>query len=433
MYNYNSTFAFPVYVSKGELSNVRAYDCQMVILNASDGKKYLYDVIRIKENTTKANDFLLAERQRVANEATRQGDVSGNSISRNTGNDNTKFSQRERDEDLQKKYPKLNLNEDISELDGVPAVELTDGSVLPILDRDRYPTHVSFIEGNRIDVDDLRSGGWIGDGVYDPSFTSDTARYIERKQAGKRVAELRGVPFNQFEDDGKSSMRDNTTDDTAAERKGRQESYANLRAENAKLREQLDYWKGQTKLTKEKTVRKTDADAYAKRLTEQLHNHEAREQVADEIKRMGDYIVQTPGSELSYTEVKDWALAIADFALQDSQTVIDDSQAESLQQLYGYLKDNKLRVTDDTFNDLPEGWVRQHRGRIKLSEDGLDETENGKIHVGRPGQVDADMLFTVLDELKGIAFDNKTDPAVIEKMLEEKLCKLIPTFRHNNG
>ena len=168
-----------------------------------------------------------------------------NSISRSEENDNTKFSQRERDEDLQKKYPKLNLNEDISELDGVPAVELTDGSVLPILDRDRYPTHVSFIEGNRIDVDDLRSGGWIGDGVYDPSFTSDTARYIERKQAGKRVAELRGVPFNQFEDDGKSSMRDNTTDDTAAERKGRQESYANLRAENAKLREQLDYWTDQ--------------------------------------------------------------------------------------------------------------------------------------------------------------------------------------------
>ena len=252
-------------------------------------------------------------------------------ISQPTGEVKGKSSMRERDEDLQKKYPKLNLNEDISELDGVPAVELTDGSVLPILDRDRYPTHVSFIEGNRIDVDDLRSGGWIDDGVYDPSFTSDTARYIERKQAGKRVAELRGVPFNQFEDDGKSSMRDNTTDDTAAERKGRQESYANLRAENAKLREQLDYWKGQTKLTKEKTVRKTDADAYAKRLTEQLQNPKAREQVADEIKRMGDYIVQTPGSELSYTEVKDCALAIADYALQDSQAVIDDSQADKVQ------------------------------------------------------------------------------------------------------
>ena len=331
-------------------------------------------------------------------------------VSQPAGEVKGKSSMRERDEDLQKKYPRLNLNEDISELDGVPAVELTDGSVLPILDRDRYPTHVSFIEGNRIDVDDLRSGGWIGDGVYDPSFTSDTARYIERKQAGKRVAELRGVPFNQFEDDGKSSMRDNTTDDTAAERKGRQESYANLRAENAKLREQLDYWKGQTKLTKEKTVRKTDADAYAKRLTEQLHNPEAREQVADEIKRMGDYIVQTPGSELSYTEVKDWALAIADFALQDSQTVIDDSQAESLQQLYGYLKDNKLKVTDDTFNDLPEGWVRQHRGRIKLSEDGLDvDTAWGELQekFGEgmfPSDItaQADMLMHIADTIEAM-------------------------------
>ena len=137
-------------------------------------------------------------------------------------------------------------------------------------------------------------------------------------QGGKASLDAR-VSQPAGEVKGKSSMRDNTTDDTAAERKGRQESYANLRAENAKLREQLDYWKGQTKLTKEKTVRKADVDAYAKRLTEQLHNPEAREQVADEIKRMGDYIVQTPGSELSYTEVKDWALAIADLKFRSYQ------------------------------------------------------------------------------------------------------------------
>lgn len=679
------------------------YRVTINVKERSDGQ-YVYSFSAEKQNErSSTRQTLHADVTNAAENDASNAQSFSNSISRSEENDNTKFSQRERDEDLQKKYPKLNLNEDISELDGAPAVELTDGSVLPILDRDRYPTHVSFIEGNRIDVDDLRSGGWIGDGVYDPSFTSDTARYIERKKAGKRVAELRGVPFNQFEDDGKSSMReqtdkdrdkrqaeinqeieqlkktreerlnanpdylaaaeqrryastftervavnkaikaaeaevdtaeidsqieelrrerdalrdaekreyeaarekysgaktrgysryadtrtaeldseyeqavksgdkkkqralvfeaaerampnsvirggdgklkpvyhytnnnftkfdrsrartgnemdgfffapdtestreygskrisaflnitnpaydpyldrkhndsgtllreklayegydgvirtengqayeymafdpeqiksaelityddagnviplserfnserddirysmrDNTTDDTAAERKGRQESYANLRAENAKLREQLDYWKGQTKLTKEKTVRKTDADAYAKRLTEQLHNPKAREQVADEIKRMGDYIVQTPGSELSYTEVKDWALAIADYALQDSQTVIDDSQAESLQQLYGYLKDNKLRVTDDTFNDLPEGWVRQHRGRIKLSEDGLDvDTAWGELQekFGEgmfPSDItaQADMLMHIADTIEAM-------------------------------
>lgn len=115
-----------------------------------------------------------------------------------------------RDVDLSAKYPQLNLNEDISELDGVPAIELTDGSILPITERDgRYPTHVSFIEANRIDVDDLKSGGWIGNGVYDPSFTSDTQRYIERQQARKRVAELTGKPYEQF----RYSMRDDAMTD----------------------------------------------------------------------------------------------------------------------------------------------------------------------------------------------------------------------------
>lgn len=115
-----------------------------------------------------------------------------------------------RDVDLSAKYPQLNLNEDISELDGVPAIELTDGSVLPITERDGiYPTHVSFIEANRIDVDDLKSGGWIGNGVYDPSFTSDTQRYIERQQARKRVAELTGKQYEQFG----YSMRDDAMTD----------------------------------------------------------------------------------------------------------------------------------------------------------------------------------------------------------------------------
>lgn len=129
-----------------------------------------------------------------------------------TASEDIRYSNR--DVDLTAKYPQLNLNEDISELDGVPAIELTDGSVLPITERDgRYPTHVSFIEANRIDVDDLKSGGWIGNGVYDPPFTSDTQRYIERQQARKRVAELTGKQYEQF----RYSMRDVTTGDTREE------------------------------------------------------------------------------------------------------------------------------------------------------------------------------------------------------------------------
>ena len=139
------------------------YDLTISVAYGRDGK-VAYNVAKMRERSSPT--FPGSSNPKTGAQS---GKASLNArVSQPAGEVKGKSSMRERDEDLQKKYPKLNQNEDISELDGVPAVELTDGSVLPILDRDRYPTHVSFIEGNRIDVDDLRSGGWIGDGVYDP-------------------------------------------------------------------------------------------------------------------------------------------------------------------------------------------------------------------------------------------------------------------------
>lgn len=95
--------------------------------------------------------------------------------------------------------------------------------------------------------------------------------------------------------EGKSSRRDVATDDTAEELRGRQESYADLRRQNAKLKAQAEYWRGQTRETKGAAIRKTDTDAFARRLTEQLYNKGAAEDVKAELKEMGDYIVQTDG------------------------------------------------------------------------------------------------------------------------------------------
>lgn len=209
MYRYNSRFAFAVNGGNGT-PNVHAYDVELLIRNASDGKKYLYDIVNIKKNTAYAIELQQRESRRGGKDAASRNGVSDTSIRSSSENSNTKIKKSERDVDLTAKYPQLNLNEDISELDGVPAIELTDGSVLPITERDgRYPTHVSFIEANRIDVDDLKSGGWIGNGVYDPSFTSDTQRYIERQQARKRVAELTGKQYEQF----RYSMHDDAMTD----------------------------------------------------------------------------------------------------------------------------------------------------------------------------------------------------------------------------
>lgn len=196
----------------------RRYDVLANVRKRSDNS-YVYSIqVNESKKAPAATQELLSVSERSQSSAAgvmaeRRGKsrtpLSPDSIRTNAENVNTK-SEKNSARDLTGKYPQLNLNEDISELDGVPAIELTDGSVLPITERDgRYPTHVSFIEANRIDVDDLKSGGWIGNGVYDPSFTSDTQRYIEQQQARKRVAELTGKQYEQF----RYSMRDDAMTD----------------------------------------------------------------------------------------------------------------------------------------------------------------------------------------------------------------------------
>lgn len=92
------------------------------------------------------------------------------------------------DDSLIKKYPRLNLNEDFSDKDGVPAIRLEDGSVLTFTE-----PHVSFIQASGIDAEDIESGGWIANGVYEPSERSDTLRYKERMLAKKRMEEKRAA------------------------------------------------------------------------------------------------------------------------------------------------------------------------------------------------------------------------------------------------
>lgn len=76
-----------------DIVRVGVYDCQLVVLNASDGRKYLHDVKLIKENTAKATDFLLSERQIAAVKAARQSDVLNNTIPQ--GSSKVKNSVRE--------------------------------------------------------------------------------------------------------------------------------------------------------------------------------------------------------------------------------------------------------------------------------------------------------------------------------------------------
>lgn len=52
-YRYNSRFALPVYGKNGDLERYNIFAIRMLIRHSENGNKYLYDMIRIKKETSK--------------------------------------------------------------------------------------------------------------------------------------------------------------------------------------------------------------------------------------------------------------------------------------------------------------------------------------------------------------------------------------------
>ncbi len=99
MYRYDSTFAFPVKNGKGEVASVKAYDVELLIRNASDGKKYLYDIVGIKENTDTMFNLQQREARLVANKTTPRSSVSDDTVPQDDSDVNTRYSLKGINED----------------------------------------------------------------------------------------------------------------------------------------------------------------------------------------------------------------------------------------------------------------------------------------------------------------------------------------------
>lgn len=257
MYRYNSRFAFATKDAAGGV-NVHAYDVELLIRNASDGKKYLYDIVNIKKNTAYAIELQQRESRSGGIKAASRNGVSENSIRAKSENVNTE---------------------------------------------DKY------------------------------------------------------------------SMRDVTEGDTKQELAERKKAYAQLRRENAALKARVDYLKGQTKLTKEATVRETDTAALAKRLLKDYTSIADSAEIQRQLQELGNYIVQNDGRTLSYDEIRERADSIAERIAADAFTELSPAQ-ESLAEYTEYLKITPVKITDDTAVDFADGAYSEISRRIKLRKDG---------------------------------------------------------------
>lgn len=230
-------------------------------------------------------------------------------------------------------------------------------------------------------VDDLKRNGYDGIILKDfefggTSFVTFDSDQIKSAEAITYDDNGNVIPlserFNKSDSDIRFSMRDNAIADTPEQRREREMSYADLKRRNAELERRAEYWKAQTKETQQATVRKADTDKLARRIVQELGvtDRETISELKDELKRLGDQIVQSTGAELSYNELKERALDMADELLGNISVQLDNTNEDALIRLRGYLSSTKLRMNEREMADLPEGWRRKHR-RIKLSKDGV--------------------------------------------------------------
>ena len=63
-----------------------------------------------------------------------------------------------------------------------------------------------------------------------------------------------------------------------------------------------------------------------------------------------------------------------------------------------------------------------------MDEEGITATENSKIHIGRPLNIDAEALRTQLKELWDIVSVNDREDDEMMRLVEEKLHEITPTF-----
>ncbi len=152
--------------------------------------------------------------------------------------------------------------------------------------------------------------------------------------------------------------------DTAEEAKGREESAAVLRRENRILRERIEYWKKQSRVTKEYTLRNTDTLEYARELVKRLDSAATSAEVNQGLQEMGAYLLNA--ENVDWDMLWEHALTLAHSITDDADIVISDEMKAEREDFESFLKSVPVDVAplvkagEISYSDL-KGYPIVHR------------------------------------------------------------------------
>lgn len=148
--------------------------------------------------------------------------------------------------------------------------------------------------------------------------------------------------------------------------------YADLVKENRMLRERLDYWKGQTKLTKEVSIDKKSVERAAKGLLKTYESDLELSDVQGRLQSLYDYIARGyDGEDATYKEARRRAEALAT-DLIDNAVSQDTDMYDQYSDLRQYLRDTKIVYGSEYKGDIPDfnDFRKRNFGRMRLGTEG---------------------------------------------------------------
>ena len=209
---------------------------------------------------------------------------------------------------------------------------------------------------------------------------------------------------------------DDTSDDTASESRGRDIAYARLQSENAILSETVAAMKkltgkqGKTiaalqkrlQVTTTPEVRQSDARKLARQLIRENGSKADVERVSEQLKALGDYILQTETDKLSEDEIKNRARSIARDIVESAseQISIDDG---TYSEIADNIKGRKLSIDEAFLGELDQagGYDRFRKslfGRLTIAKRESNSRES------REDYTSVDQFYTDMQNTYGKAF-----------------------------
>lgn len=166
------------------------------------------------------------------------------------------------------------------------------------------------------------------------------------------------------------SRRDSAEGLTKEEARAQAASYTRLKAENAELQRRVEYWKGQTRRTKQATVRQADVNRFARALVKNYSSTADQTYIRQALQEMGDYLVQNTGEALDYEQLRQMAVTVAAELVATAEVTEENGYtADVADDILSTLKNADIKLDRQYLNDLPEGFRKAYRGQLHIFTD----------------------------------------------------------------